>query len=146
MITRKLIQNAIERCIRRACGQPSGDWYAVTLWPDGHFEHRLGMGSITYGEDEYNGCDNSERTIYVINGIPDIDPESECVDPDTGEVEEEEAIQEIIEWCMGGIDWHDIVAQVRETGQEYSDDIRTGGCGELGDCHGVEASQTTEEA
>ncbi len=68
------------------------------------------------------------------------------MDPDTGEVEEEEAIQEIIEWCMEGVDWNDIVAEVRETGQEYSDYIRTGGCGELEDCHGVETNQATEEA
>ena len=122
MITRKQIEKAFERCIRRACGNDNGEWYAVTLWSDGHFEHRGGIGPMTYGEDEYYRRPNSERTLFVMHGIPDIDPESEWVDPDTGELDEEEANHKIIEDEMEMIDWRELEAQVRKVGHEYSAD------------------------
>lgn len=109
MITKDEIEKAIEKCIRKACGRTNDEWYAVTLLPDGTIEQRCGMGVVTYGENEYFNRPGAERTIYVIGGIPDLDPCSEWVDPDTGEVDEEGAIQEIVSNQMESIDWTEIL-------------------------------------
>jgi hypothetical protein len=122
-ITREQVEMAIETCIRRACGRPSDEWYAITLWPDGHFEQRCGIGDVTYGEDEYFNRPHAERTIYSVEGIPDIDLESEWIDPDTGEVDEEAAIQDFIDReLLECFDGDGIAATVRAFGHEYEAD------------------------
>ncbi|MHB8974819.1 MAG: hypothetical protein ACYC3X_30875 [Pirellulaceae bacterium] len=62
------IRDAIENRIRFAANEPSGDWHAITLWPDGHLEMRCGTGPMHCSEDEYRGVEGTERTIYSIDG------------------------------------------------------------------------------
>ena len=96
-LTKEQIKEAIGTCIRKACGQATNEWYAVTVWPDGHIEQRCGIGTMTYSEDEYFGRDCAEETIYVIHGIPNVDELGDWVDEETGELDEEGAIDDIIE-------------------------------------------------
>ena len=96
-MTEKMVADAIEECIRWACHEPSDHWYAVTLWPDGYLEHRRGCGTVTYGEDEYDDSPGW-RTIFAVDGIPDIDPDRQWIDPETKDLDEEAAIDAIVEW------------------------------------------------
>jgi hypothetical protein len=66
-ISREQIREAIRVCIRRACDRPNDEWYAVTVHPDGHIEHRCGIGTMTYSADEYFGA-TEEETVYVCDG------------------------------------------------------------------------------
>jgi hypothetical protein len=127
MITRPQVEEEIDACIRRACVEPlwSGQWFAVTLWPDGHWEHRTGTGVVSYTEDEYFNRDNSEQTLFVMTAVEDVDPAGDWIDPDTGELDKEAAIDAIVEQEMEQIDWDGIEDMVRQTGQEYSEDERS---------------------
>ena len=118
-ITRAAIEKAIEACIRSACNQPSGEWYAVTLHNDGHIEHRCGMGSVTYSDAEYNDEPGADNTIYVCDAIPDVDPSGEWIDPDTNDLDEDSAIADIIHTQMENVDWQDIEQQVETMGLAF---------------------------
>jgi len=74
------VERAIAECVRQACGRDSGEYYAVTLWRDGHIEQRCGIGPPSFGEDEYFGRPGAEYTVFVQRGIPDVDPHSEWTD------------------------------------------------------------------
>jgi hypothetical protein len=94
-------REAIAECVRRACSDANqGEWYAVTVYPDGHIVQRCGIGVVTYSEDEYFGRPGAEETIFVLDAIPDIDPDGEWKDPDSGELDEDGCIQDIIDTCL----------------------------------------------
>ncbi len=91
------VEAAIRRCIHDAydSGGLQGEWHAVTLWADGHIEQRMGVGGMTYGEDEYFDRPGCEMTIYTMDAVTDPDP---CGDypvkdypngPDMDEIESE---------------------------------------------------------
>lgn len=99
----------IEKCIRRAIGRGTDEWYAVTRYPDGHYGKRCGIGVVTYSEDEYFGR-TTEQTIFVQHGIPDPDPDGESAT-------EEKAIAD---WVRYGLERYAALreAERKESGQE----------------------------
>jgi hypothetical protein len=80
---------------------------------------------VSYTEDEYFNRDNSEQTLFVMTAVEDVDPAGDWIDPDTGELDKEAAIDAIVEQEMEQIDWDGIEDMVRQTGQEYSEDERS---------------------
>ncbi|MGO9114033.1 MAG: hypothetical protein ACLP9L_32865 [Thermoguttaceae bacterium] len=106
------IEQAVRECIRDACGRDSGEWYAVTIKPDGRVVQRCGIGVVTYGEDEYWHREGAESTVFVQTGIPDIDADGEYtvnadgdfVDDD-GENCEDEIIDDLVDRIFE--DWLD---------------------------------------